>query len=632
MPPQNPLKEKDNSLDVSEAIMSSSVSTPEEVSKILDELESKYRMGEQYAQSTLTTECDLALKLYNIHGRGNFAAKDLEDITNEPAKEICNVYYQGTMSGLFKEYNNEIRCHNIMHYNYLANQVVRALHRMKLIREEAGKVVPLESANFPPIPGLALFAPIEEEDLNNFQKLLVFLLNVAWDSQYRKYNGDCYKKKYIEGQPQYYTYAWERVCSLKEFVYKCACKEKYPEIWKHLTNKSSNATSAAEYLANCNDYQLPDLVKDRCAFSFKNGVYLAKKDMFWKYGASPKLPEGIVACKYFDLDFDTCDYDDWYAIPTPHIQSVMDYQGWPEDVCRWMYIFIGRMIYEVGELDGWQVIPFLKGAAGSGKSTIVLKVCANLFEKQDVGILSNNIERKFGLSAFYDKYLFVAPEIKSDLQIEQAEFQSLVSGEDIQINIKNMKAQSIQWKVPGALAGNEVPSWVDNSGSIARRIIVFAFEKMVQNGDMELGQKIEQEMANILRKCNVGYLDAVSKHAKKNIWNCLPPYFKKTRADMEEDTNALEHFLNSPKVTLAAQSYCRYDTFVAAFNAYCIENNFKKIKLTKDNLRIPFYKRNITEATDTRKYPPNKGEPIHGKWVVGVDLASDGYTDDFMSF
>ena len=31
---------------------------------------------------------------------------------------------------------------------------------------------------------------------------------------------------------------------------------------------------------------------------------------------------------------------------------------------------MGRMIYEVGKLDEWQVIGFLKGDAGTGKGTI----------------------------------------------------------------------------------------------------------------------------------------------------------------------------------------------------------------------------------------------------------------------
>ena len=66
-----------------------------------------------------------------------------------------------------------------------------------------------------------------------------------------------------------------------------------------------------------------------------------------------------------------------------------------------------------------QVIPYFKGVASSGKSTIVMRVCRGLYEPADVGVMSNNIERKFGLSALADKLLFVGPEIKGDCQIEQ---------------------------------------------------------------------------------------------------------------------------------------------------------------------------------------------------------------------
>jgi hypothetical protein len=36
--------------------------------------------------------------------------------------------------------------------------------------------------------------------------------------------------------------------------------------------------------------------------------------------------------------------------------------------------------------------------------------------------MSNNIERKFGLSALADKLLFIGPEIKADIALEQVTF------------------------------------------------------------------------------------------------------------------------------------------------------------------------------------------------------------------
>ena len=120
----------------------------------------------------------------------------------------------------------------------------------------------------------------------------------------------------------------------------------------------------------------------------------------------------------------------WVSI---HPRLLARPQEMGREVSRWMYVMIGRLIYEVGELDGWQVLPFLKGAASSGKSTILTRVCRNLYDQADVGTLSNNIERKFGLSALADKLLFIGPEIKADIQLEQAEFQSIVSGETVQV-------------------------------------------------------------------------------------------------------------------------------------------------------------------------------------------------------
>jgi len=93
------------------------------------------------------------------------------------------------------------------------------------------------------------------------------------------------------------------------------------------------------------------------------------------------------------------------------------------------------------------VLPFLKGAASSGKSTILTRVCRGLYEPADVGTLSNNIERKFGLSALAEKLIFIGPEIKSDIALEQAEFQSIVSGETVQVRLAGYMSPSFVFAV-----------------------------------------------------------------------------------------------------------------------------------------------------------------------------------------
>lgn len=571
------------------------------------------------------------LNTFDVPKDGKVSAEGLKTLFDEPIVKNLELYVRLNKEGHLSDAQTSIRTNNRLAYLYYVQKGIYALHRAFGIFHQTGSMVPVDAQNMPVVPGLSLFRVVDPEETNDYQKLLLYLLNCAHDEGYRKYNGDCYVQKFIDGNQ--YTYAWERKCSILEFVYSVTSKNFNFDMWKCMTCGKGNASSATEYLGHCKDPEFPDLVKDRHVFSFRNGVYVARNwdeasqqfhDAFWPHADKTRtLPQRIVACKYFDAEFDDFpDVRDWYDIPTPHLQSVLDYQEFSPDVARWMYVFIGRLIYEVGEMDGWQVIPFLKGTAGSGKSTIALKVCGNMYEKCDVGILSNNIERKFGISAFADKYLFVAPEIKSDLQMEQAEFQSIVSGEDIQVNVKFAKAKAVEWKVPGILAGNEVPQWADNSGSISRRTIVFDFCNQVVDGDMELARKLDREMPAILKKCNRAYLDMAQKIGNKNIWNHLPNYFRGTRAELEESTHPMENFLNSDKVVVASEATCPYNDFIQAFKTHAKEFNLGYVRIDKDFLKTPFAKRKLAVRQMTQDGTP-------GRVVVGVRLAQRN-TSEFM--
>lgn len=867
---------------------------------------------------------------------------------------------------------------------------------------------------------IARFSPIDTEDNTPFQNLLLYLLNQAYAKNFRKHLGFCYEAIHRNG---YNTHAWKNVSTIQEFVYDVTNKEMHFDQWKNLTHGRDNARAASEYLSKCKDGQFPDLVMDRHVFAFRNGVYhcahrefdgAPATDVFYAFDGKMPVPPHLTACNFFDRDFDNFDgVDDWQDIPTPHLHSILAYQKFSKEVCRWMYVFLGRLLFDVGELDGWQVVPFLKGLAGchargtpimmhdgrtklvedvvvgdllmgddsmsrkvlslargrdpmyrivptkrnassyvvngkhilclvfsghgsvakykygfvvqfwnhdrrcismrkfktmelvdqfkesirdlgivemtveeylglptyvqkylkayrvgvdfsaveeplfdpwligywlgdgdsagtgittadedivqkireilpsslhfnavgtakykyrittgerrgiggtnefinmlksydlvnnkhiphvlktgsrdtrlkvlaglldsdgylevgdtcyeitqksktlardiefvarslgfgcyiiecrksctvrgkkktgtyyrmhisgagledlpmvlerkkaksrvlsrnvlhygfdvepleeddyfgfmvdanhryllgdftathnSGKSTVVLKVAREFYDANDVGILSNNIEKKFGLSAFHDKFLFCGPEVKSDLHVEQAEFQSMVSGESLQINEKFKTAKSIEWKVPGILAGNEVPTWCDNAGSIARRIVLFDFERKVTHGDMELGKKLESEMPAILKKCASAYLEAARKCGNQNVWNYLPAYFKNLQSEMAAATNSLENFLQSEKIVMGEDLYCDWQSFIRAAQAHAKEYNFNLKTVSKDFYSGPFDKYKITlDKTKKKalKYPRNaSGETRRCFWVFGCDLSANVESDD----
>lgn len=475
--------------------------------------------------------------------------------------------------------------------------------------------------------------PIDLDDAENtnsaYQNLLLYLLNQAYTDNLCRYGDNCCEQ--IKTPDGHMTKAWKPIMEIKEFVYERTQKEDNYEMWRNLTSKGGIVADVIRHLTNCKDFQFPEIKKNRNVWSFRNGIFHGRVESgsaiiskFYPYRSDEfkTLEPTLVSSKYFDVDFDSFDdVQDWYDIPTPHMQSVMDYQKFPEDVCRWLYIFCGRLCYQVNDLDSWQIIPFLKGIARSGKSTIITKVCKKFYEGQDVKTLSNNIERKFGLESIHQGFMFISPEVKGDLALEQAEFQSLVSGEDMSIARKCKSAVSLTWSVPGILAGNEVPNWKDNSGSVLRRLLTWNFGRQVMEADPKLDDKLELEIPAILCKCVRAYLEASKKHNSQDIWNVVPTYFKTVQTQVAMITNTLQHFLASEKVRYGKDLCCPQKMFVHVFNQHCQENNLGRPKFNPDFYAGPFSSREIEVRTETRIYKEKSyaAQPF----IFGVDIVQE---------
>lgn len=466
------------------------------------------------------------------------------------------------------------------------------------------------------------FRWIDQTKSTPLQKLLLHLLDTAMEKRYRKHNGWVYEPIVHDGHE---THAWRQVCEIKQFVYASTKKEMYWEQWANMTASGQNAKLATEHLASSDDHQFPFLRKDRGVFAFRNGVYLAGEDRFHRFegeGATV-LSDTVVAAKFFDADFDTFGaLDDWRDIPTPNLQRVMDHQEWDAGVQDWCCVMLGRLLYNIGERDGWQVVPFMHGQAAAGKSTLVLKVAKLFYEHADVGVVSNNMEKQFGLSAFWDKFLVCGPELGQGWRMEQCEFQSMVSGESVSVAAKFQKAFTTEWTVPVIMAGNEVPAFSDTAGSIQRRLLVFSFQKSVLNGDMRLGDKLGVELPAILAKCNRAYLDFSTRSGSRNIWTVLPAYFHDTRAEIAQAVNSIEAFLVSNDVCIDPESFVKYKDFRDAWKGFAQANGYavSNKTITVALFNTPFQKHDLRITNEVRTH---NGETRKEQWVVGLRLLAD---------
>jgi hypothetical protein len=491
--------------------------------------------------------------------------------------------------------------------------------------------------------GLFRFKPIDPESNNCFQNLILYLLTVLAKRSWRRQDDQCMERIYTDDG--YDTHAWRPVMDIKTFVYSVSQMDINYQQWYNLTQSANNAASATKYLTSVCDLHFIDVVKNRKLFSFPNGIYESAiwdeitgtyKDKWYPHCKTrEESPNGnmshdigpkISACKHFDKPFDNFDEcDDWYDIPTPHFQSILDYQGFSEEVSRWMYILVcGRLLHEVCDLDEWQVMPFLKGKAKTGKSTILTRVCKQFFHALDVGVISNNVETRFGLSAVDDKMLFIAPEVNEKFQLDQCDFQTMISGEDTSVAVKFQTAKAVRWTVPGAMAGNSSPGYSDNQGSISRRLIVFAFRNKVIKGDTQLGKKLDGEIAAILKKGNRAYIEAVNRHGDCDIWSVLPKYFHDTRDQESEASNTLVAFMKSDDVQFGNDFYCEKGEMMMAIKQFCTINGFNHLPWKKDQFESVFDDLGLVYYTNKRPECIKSGPKAY---IYGVRL-SDSNEDE----
>ena len=472
--------------------------------------------------------------------------------------------------------------------------------------------------------GVIRFTTCDYDTLKPAQQLINDILYIFWDKGYKRFKDACYKP--IKTKSGFNSFAYEYVNDIENVIYYLSSDQfAQNSLWRNTTGNVNNVKACVRYLQKCNDVRFAPLEKDRHIWSWDNGFYVARlvyngvliKDKFFKY-TDPDAPQNIVSAKYFNSIFpEDIINKHWKDIDTPIFNSIFKAQNINTDIINCVVqCFIGRSLYDVGELDDWQVTLFILGQAGTGKSTLLTKVIKEFYDNSDVAVMSNNIERKFGLMSLWENFVIIAPELKKDCTLDQAEFQQMVSGEDVSVARKNESALSIKWKPPILGAGNQMPRWNDNSGSISRRMAILRFLNTIVEGDTKLGEKLLNEIVYILVKANKGYLEALDTFGTDDIWKHLHPYFKDNRRKIAVQTNSLMHFIEN-KCSIDAKSWTRCDDLLPLLNDHCRQYNFSKESWTPEFYTSPLY---TYKLSITNNFIDQYGVKHPGQVIVGLQI------------
>lgn len=288
--------------------------------------------------------------------------------------------------------------------------------------------------------------------------------------------------------------------------------------------------------------------------------------------------------------------------------------------------------------ENWQIAVLFIGHSKTGKSTI-LKYLRQYFRLENVGILSNNIEKQWAMSSLVDdKYIIIGYEIKGDFKWDQAEFQQAAACEEILVATKHKNAFVTQINTPIMMAANEmIKCWRDNSGSLKRRLLIIPFSTFVspEKVNPNLFSDLMKEFPLWIQKINRAYRDRTAKYKGKDIWTVVPDELRDANDSVMQTVHPLQHFF-AQQTNIVYQFeekdergnkiqdafYITLDEFREEFKKFCDNSgyDYRKIKWHSDFYKSVFDSKGIRLEKMEITVPGTKSKVLKN-CIIGMKFA-----------
>lgn len=362
---------------------------------------------------------------------------------------------------------------------------------------------------------------------SEFAHVRIQLLEFAAEKKLRKVDGYIFEP--VEDCPCAYV----QRCSYAEYINQVLRED---EVYN---NNPKRFDEALRYLQNYDVPKLPTLVRDRDLISFANGVLELTAGVFTPYSEITPATTEKTARHHIPQTYTGCS-------DTPLLDQVLSAQ-FEHDVAEVLCGMLGRLLFKVGQLDAWQVMPYLVGVGGTGKS-LILTIVQHMFSPTAVGNLAAKREEIFGNANLVSKEIVIGRDMPAKLSgsLPQEIMQSMVSGESMEINRKNNTSLNVvAWTAAMLLASNHLPDYINTGGNIARRILSFWMYNMVKCPQEGLLNAIlTTELPNIMCRFLRAYSDLRVKVREAGcFWKAMPPILLVWQKGLASATNKLWQFL-----------------------------------------------------------------------------------------
>lgn len=257
-----------------------------------------------------------------------------------------------------------------------------------------------------------------------------------------------------------------------------------------------------------------------------------------------------------------------------------------------LYACKGRLFFEVGERDNFEMTLMKEGVGGCGKSTD-MKLQQMFFPPHLRGILSSNMQPQFGMSAVAKAKVIYCNEVSAELNITQEEWQTSTSGEWGSYAVKFDVPLVCRILAQHYWIGNSFPKKFHNEHlQVSRRLAGVVMPYPVTPRDGSVLKRMAAKIGGVHRRQILAYEVFVEVNGNTDPMSQpekLPPAFAAFYMRGRRESDPMVDFILEGQRVERRQGKCMLmSRLKELYNEYRLEHHMKPVRWTESTYRTAF--------------------------------------------